>query len=300
LVVVYRIMSLGSFGQDDNGWQSFQHKCPLSTKRWRLLPDGKIEIEGEGAPVRAWPNRVDDWRSLINKYAAQYDLQPAWIAAIMAIESGGKPDVCFRPGGPGSPCSTADGAGLMAMLKSTATALAGRTVELQELMDDPELAVDLGAKLIRRHSDKYAGEFLHMAVAYNAGSPRCAPAGKSGNTVQKPKEPCPPTPWGIIMGCVRTSHSLPGCAPSTVSPGMFACPNMYPERAIGSLNAAITTGDYATNPGAVVPPPPVPTPTPAPPPIQIAKVAPLTYVAALAAGATAGFFTVRWLGRSGT
>lgn len=47
-------------------------------------------------------------------------------------------------------------------------------------------------------------------------------------------------------------------------------------------------------------PPPPPVPEKATPiPLEIAKVAPLTYVAALAAGATAGFFVVRWLGRSG-
>jgi hypothetical protein len=160
----------------------------------------------------------------------------------MSIESGGRTDVCYKIGGK---CSTVDGAGLMAVLASTAKALIGRMVYPEEMMADPDLAVDLGTMLIRQLMDRYDDDYVKVAMGYNAGSIRCGTA-SSGSTVADdhgPKEICPPTPWGVIMGCVRTSKSINRyCAPSTVAPGMHVCPVSYPSNAIKGLNSAIQNG----------------------------------------------------------
>ena len=287
-----------SFGDSPSGaWQKFD--CPGSTRRWRQVPDGKIEVEGLGAPHGGWTEEMNQWRPLILEKASKYEISPAWIAAIMRLESGGRPDVCYRPV-KGGPCSTKDGAGLMAMLKSTASSLAGRTVELQELMDDQDLSVDLGAKLIRQLSDRANGDYLRMAVAYNAGygsckdgEVRCGSTTSSGRTVQSPKESCPPTPWGTIMGCVRTTAKLSHCVPSAVVPGMNVCPNLYPDIAIKAHNEAIEQGYYGQKIGPL---PPEPNGKKEPPLIVdgrvgVADVSAARWVA-LGLGVAAGFLAV--------
>lgn len=272
------------------GEEGYSYYCKESTRGWRYLADGRVEVQDGPSQAYTWPKRVNDWAALIADKAHKHGIPAVWVATIMAIESGGRPDVCYRPGGAGSPCSTADGAGLMAMLQSTATSYAGRPVTLQELMDDPDLAVDLGAKMIRHLSDTHAGDFMKVALAYNAGSIRCA-AGSSGSTVQSPKEPCPPTGWGVKMGCVRTKYSGPYCVPSTVSPGMNVCPNDYPGRAAAALSAAFDQG--WTSDGLVgAPPGPGDPPIGPPPPIAPARAS--ASAVAFGLGAIAGFAALRF------
>jgi Transglycosylase SLT domain len=290
--------ALGQIGD----WQSFAvisgQDCPSATRRWRTLNDGRIEIEGLGAPKRAWPKRVDGYNGLIAAMADKYAVPAIWIATIMALESGGRSDVCYRPGGNGTPCSTKDGAGLMALLESTATSLAGRAVSLQELMDDPVLSVDLGTQLLVRYAGDYGDDIVKIGVAYNAGGVYCRP-GPSGHTVQEPKEPCPPTPWGVLMGCIRTATPINDlCAPSTVTEGRFACPNNYPQLVVELHNAAVLDGwtteglsaplDLPPVPGTV-PPEPEPLPWEEPPRPALASALPFGL------GAAAGYYAYRYL-----
>ena len=95
------------------------------------------------------------------------------------------------------------------------------------------------------------GDFVKAAVAYNAGSVRCG----SGSTWEQ-KEPCPPTVWGVVMGCTLASKDYGGCAPSELSPGKYKCPNNYPGIFIKALNAAIANG-WGDMPPGVEPPEPV-------------------------------------------
>jgi len=221
-------------------WTSFD--CSSTTRRWRELDNGKIEVEGLGTPVRAWPEKVNSWSNIIEDKAAKYNVPASWIAAIMAIESGGETNVCYKIGGQ---CSTADGAGLMAVLSYTANGLIGRPVGPHEMMSDPDLAVDLGTMLIRRLIDRDGEDFLKVAIGYNAGSVKCS-YGSSGTTVKDgygEKESCPQTPWGVRMGCVRTSKAINQyCGSSSVKPGYYNCPVDYPGNAVKSLNAAVDAG----------------------------------------------------------
>lgn len=234
-----------------NSWSTFD--CAGTTRRWRVLPDLRIEIDGHGSPVKPWPSEVDQWSDIIAQKAAKYQVPAYWIAAIMALETGGRPGLCLRKAD-GS-CHTGEGMGLMAMLLTTAAQEAGRTVTEHELLNDYDLQIDLGAKLIAELSNKYDGDYVKIAIGYNAGSVRCG----NGSTFQKPKEPCPPTPWGVVMGCIRTSKAINAyCAPSTIETGTFACPVDYPQVAIGTHNAALEAGWTAQGLGGKTPPPPVP------------------------------------------
>ena len=283
------------FGQIGD-WTSFE--CEQSTRRWRTLSDGRIEIEGLGAPKRGWPKRVDSWNALITSMSDKYGVPAAWIATIMALESGGRPDVCYRPGGAKSPCSTKDGAGLMAITEGAAFGTTGQHITLQQLMDDPALSVDIGTQIIAKNADEYGADIVKIGVAYNAGSIQCR-EGTSGNTVQSPKEPCPPTPWGVLMGCIRTTKTINAyCAPSTVTEGRFACPNNYPRLVIELYNAAVLDGwtDKGLSAPLDLPPlPGTPEPEPEPLPWEIPPRAALGATVPFAVGAAAGYYAYRYL-----
>lgn len=224
-------------------WQSFD--CPGSTRRWRYDDQGFIEVEGVGTPMLAWPDQIERWRPLIEQSAAKYGIPAAWVASTMAQETGGR-NVCLDASNPSRACSPPcncvqnEGAGVMAMQPSTASGLAGRSVTSQELLDNPALAIDLGAKLIAANVDKYHGEFVHAALSYNAGSVRCGrgqtfvPSGRDW-----PREPCPDTGWGVIMGCVYTDRQYGDrCGPSSTGVKPYVCSTDYPMHAIEAQNAA--------------------------------------------------------------
>lgn len=262
-------------------WYRFE--CPESRKRWRYDDRGFIEVEGEGFITTDWPAEVNRWKSLIDAAAVKYSIPAAWIASTMAQETGGR-NICLdaqnpsRVCGPPCNCLQNEGAGVMAMLPSTATVLAGRRVTSNDLLNDPALAVDLGAKLIRGNLDRNGGEFVHAALSYNAGSVRCGrgstfvPAGQNW-----PKEPCPNTGWGVVMGCVYTAQKYGSrCQPSTTGVKPFVCSTDYPRRAIESQNAAREHFEGATLPST-------------PPPVHVAGLGAGASVAYVAAGAVLGY-----------
>lgn len=232
-------------------WKSFaDFGCGGATKRWRYVSDGSIEIEAEGAPVGQWPSAVNDWRPLIEASAAANNVPPHWVAAIMAIETGGR-NVCLDAANPtracGPPCNCVpnEGAGLMATLASTATSMMGRPVTSTELLKDPALAVEAGARTLKYHLDRYKGDFVAAAVAYNAGSVKCSskygpgsvfvPSGKDW-----PRQPCPSSLWAVVFACVYSGKSGGICRPSDPgAPLPYICSNDYPHRAIASHNAAL-------------------------------------------------------------
>jgi len=224
-------------------WRSYG--CPESTKRWRYLDDGRIEVEGTGTPEASWPGGVEFWRPHIEAAAKKYGIPPAWVAATMAQETGGRNvclgldnRVCYAP----CQCDPGEGAGVMAMLPSTATILAGRKITSQDLLNDPVLAIDLGAKLIRTNLDLENGEYMRAALRYNAGSVRCGrgstfiPAAYKGVW---PKESCPDTGWGVVMGCIYSDKKYgTRCAPSQSGTKAYVCSTDYPSRVVETQNAA--------------------------------------------------------------
>lgn len=178
--------------------------------RVRWLADGKIEVEGLGVPTESLPKAVPQWGGLIAQAAAKYSVPAQLIAGVMATESSGKQKAL----------SYANAAGLMQLLPSTATGLAKRPVSANELMNDPALNVDLGVKYMRELWDKYKGNPIKIAAAYNAGSAICG----------APKK-CPdgPNQWNIVADCDGPS----GVGGKAVD---------YPMRMFKYSNAALGAG----------------------------------------------------------
>ncbi|MDP9145303.1 MAG: transglycosylase SLT domain-containing protein [Actinomycetota bacterium] len=132
---------------------------------------------------REFPTAVNKWAKPIVSSAAKHGVPASLVAAFMATESGGNPNAatfcCY---------------GLMGFLPATASWVAGRQVTPAELTGEPELSIDLGAKLIRMLWDKYNGNVVKMAATYNAGSVKCGAPGKCPNA---------PNQWKVITDCAQ-------------------------------------------------------------------------------------------------
>ncbi len=109
---------------------------------------------------------------LARSAGARYSVDPTLVMAVIQVESHFNP-AAVNPSDPSY--------GLMQMLPSTATLLAGRTVSGQELLDNPPLAVDLGAQYLAMGFAKY-GNTGDAIAAYNAGVARRNTAGQYVNS----------------------------------------------------------------------------------------------------------------------
>ena len=106
------------------------------------------------------PLRHED---IIRQQAADKDLDPALIAAVINEESGF--DEQARSG--------ADARGLMQVTPATAQAIAnesgGTTFTIEDL-DDPQINISYGSFHLRELLDQYDGNIVAALAAYNAGS----------------------------------------------------------------------------------------------------------------------------------
>lgn len=114
---------------------------------------------------------------LARQYGSLYRVDPALIMAVIQVESGFNP-AAVNPSDPSY--------GLMQMLPSTASLLAGRPVSGDELVANPALAVDLGTKYLGQQLAKY-GNAGDAVAAYNAGVARKNAAGQYVNSQGDPK-----------------------------------------------------------------------------------------------------------------
>lgn len=169
--------SLGAVPGSSSDW--FTSGCSATRARWN---GSTIETDAVLEP-RAFPMDVTKWASEISTSAAKHGVSAPLVAAFMATESGGNPKAatfcCY---------------GLMGFLPATASSVAERPVGAAELLSDPALNVDLGAKLIRILWDKYNGNVVKMAASYNAGSVKCGAPGKCPNA---------PNQWNVITDCAN-------------------------------------------------------------------------------------------------
>lgn len=99
---------------------------------------------------------------LARSAGAAHGVDPTLIMAVMQVESHFNP-AAVNPSDPSY--------GLMQMLPSTASLLAGRPVSAAELIENPALAVDLGAQYLAMGLAKY-GNTGDAIAAYNAGVAR--------------------------------------------------------------------------------------------------------------------------------
>jgi hypothetical protein len=148
--------------------------------RVRLHEDGRAEVEGMGFPTTALPQWVEKFRDLIYPAAEKAGLPPHLVAAFAAVEgSRGYPNACSGSGngrcdGPCELCHCI-AYGVMQLTLPTAAMLNdGKALSSCELFN-PELNIALGCKLLRKLFDRYHGNIVNMAFAYNAGDLYCGP-----------------------------------------------------------------------------------------------------------------------------
>ena len=120
---------------------------------------------------RVWKRYGDT----INKYAAEYEVDPNLIAAVIAKESAGKVDA----EGPETKYGTAKG--LMQMIDSTAESM-GVTDAF-----DANQNIRGGTKYLARMLKKYSGDRQKALAAYNCG-PGCVDSFVAGRRTKLPRE----------------------------------------------------------------------------------------------------------------
>ena len=130
----------------------------------RLADQQAKMAEEQAAYERRVYRTTVKYRSLIEKYAGEYGVRPAYLAAIILNESSYDPQAFVASTG---------ARGLMQLIPSAktyvrGTAYDGRTIEDNDLYD-PELNVCIGANYIRILSDRYGGDPVLVACAYHAG-----------------------------------------------------------------------------------------------------------------------------------
>ena len=181
----------------------------------RQNEDGTFEVEGVGMPSRALPPRVKEWAGLINQAAATYPIPAHFIAAIMALESGGNPNAVSPSGA----------YGLMQLLPKTARGLAHAPLSIDDIMAPPT-NVDLGARFLLELWQRYHGNPIKVAFGYNAGGAYCG----VGHTklADGSRVACTPNRYNLVADC----H---GEGKPTVD---------YGEIVLGYANAALATGQF--------------------------------------------------------
>lgn len=129
------------------------------------LADLRAEREADQAVYERRVYRTTvKYRGLVEKYAMEYGLRPAYLAAVILTESSYDPSAYV---------ASTKARGLMQLLPSAktyvkGTAYDGRAVSDDDLFD-PELNVCIGANYLRVLSDRYGGDPVLVACAYHAG-----------------------------------------------------------------------------------------------------------------------------------
>lgn len=175
---------------------------PKPRARWA---GSRIEIEDEGFPETPLGGAVLKWDVLLRNTAATVGVPETLLVGMLATESNGNQFAGSHAGA----------IGLMQLLPSTASHVAGRNVSADELMNNPQLNLELGARYLKYQLNRYEGNFVKAAAAYNAGGAYC-----SGKCVNR---------WGLRADC------NPDGSPGGVD---------YPTRVIKYTNAAATSGRF--------------------------------------------------------
>lgn len=159
-------------------WTSF---CPAGP-RWRTLSSGQIEVEGKGVPVAQAGGYHDDATYLqkvwsehgpaIAAASARTGIPDTWIAALIVIESKGK----------NFGVNSAGAGGMMGMMLQAATVGLGRKATAADVAD-PATNIDAGAGYMAHNAKTFGFELPIIAVAHNAGSPKCSTETRCKNTI---------------------------------------------------------------------------------------------------------------------
>lgn len=145
---------------------------PCGGARWRTLPDGRVEIEGQGipecAPGTTCARQVEqtwrNWQAAFEAVARRHQLPVAWLVALATNETGflsHKPDQQRT-------VASSDGYGSIGIMQP----LPGEVRRLGFSPADaanPEKNIEMGARILKEGLVRTKGDFPAAAVLYNAG-----------------------------------------------------------------------------------------------------------------------------------
>jgi hypothetical protein len=145
---------------------------PCGGARWRTLPDGRVEIEGQGIPecaagsvcARQVEQTWKNWQAAFQAVAAKHGLPVSWLVALATNETG---FLSHKPEQQRSVVSS-DGygsVGIMQPLPSEVRRLGFTPAEVT----DPAKNIEMGARILKEGLARVGGDFPAASVLYNAG-----------------------------------------------------------------------------------------------------------------------------------
>ncbi len=117
---------------------------------------------GLSAPPTSVQRRIENYKDSIQAASEKYGVSANLIKAVMASESGGKPNAQ----------SSKNAKGLMQLIDSTAADMGVKNVW------NPQQNIDGGAKYLKQMLDKFQGDLPNAVASYNAGAGSCQKAGR--------------------------------------------------------------------------------------------------------------------------
>lgn len=150
----------------------------------------------DDAPSAEAPKSMKEWIPYAKKYGAMYGVDPALLLSFIEHESGGNSKAiryeCCKKDASGkcikgtnfggkAPCPgntqrhdskgrPVVSKGPMQFLIGTAEQYGVPASQHEELRNNPDLAVEVGAKFLKELQERYAGRLYYMAASYNGGA----------------------------------------------------------------------------------------------------------------------------------
>lgn len=165
---------------------------------------------------------VSDYNDLIDGAAAEWNVHPALLRAIMSQESGGKPGLT----------SPAGASGLMQIMPGTAQALG------VEDRHDPKQSIYGGAKYLSMMLDKYRDNPVLAIAAYNAGPGRI-------DDVLAGRGQLPAETAAYIPGVIARHSQFLAAAQPDQAPALNPTPTPPTTARYGNVNDVTTVGSQA-------------------------------------------------------
>ncbi|MDA8516266.1 lytic transglycosylase domain-containing protein [Citrobacter sp. Igbk 16] len=134
-----------------------------AVQRWQATKANSAIRISRTSPRRRFTALVANGRydKVIGHFARRYGVDPYFVKAVMAVESGFNPDIISAKGA----------VGLMQLMPETANRLSsalGYSLEKHRL-SDPELNIHLGTYLLSELTKRYSSNLELVLAAYNAG-----------------------------------------------------------------------------------------------------------------------------------
>ena len=148
----------------------FQNPC--GGKRWRILPGGLIEVDGEGAPTVATDSKSyalmeKTWKNfgpLLSSSGSRWGVPTSWMLAVATMETGFLAD---DPKKQAEAVSPVGAIGVMQIMPFNAVPFGLK--DPSELYD-PAKNIDVGAQILAKANEKESnGGLPGISAIYNSG-----------------------------------------------------------------------------------------------------------------------------------